>query len=32
MMCLKYKPDMIATVCLNIASIAHNVKVMQKKY
>jgi len=31
MMCLKYKPDLIATVCLNIASIAHNVKFVSMK-
>lgn len=31
MMCLRYKPDMIATVCLNIASIAHQVSFVSMK-
>ncbi|XP_035829556.1 cyclin-T1 isoform X2 [Aplysia californica] len=30
-MCLKYKPDLIATVCLNIASIAHCIRFMNMK-
>ncbi|KAH9505414.1 hypothetical protein Btru_057197 [Bulinus truncatus] len=31
MLCLKYKPETIATMCLNIAAIAHSVKFVSMK-